>query len=198
MASPRLGKPDPHLEDDEAAPERTTPQGTQDYGVEHGHEALDTNPRALVFWFSLLAACVAVILGVLFGAFHLLLNRETAKDVMPSPLFAVKQVPPAPRLIPNPVDAQREPNVPLLNPIEYGVEVRRLEDLELDRLGLRDPATGLPRIPEKSLQGLAPVPGGAAPHAGVAPHDGAAPAGQPVEEMPSDSSGGTSTEDRLR
>jgi hypothetical protein len=190
---------DPHNDEDhdakdarreghEEVPEFTTPQGTQENGVDFQHEERDLDVRDLVHWFIGLAGTTLFLVLVLWGVFHLLTVREDRKDVVPSEMFTTREEPPLPRLLPNPVDARRQPRGPLQGPLEYGFEQREMENRKLEELGLRNRETGRAAIPEAALQGVLA--------AGPAANG---PAEQsPLEVMPSDSSGGLSTEDRLR
>lgn len=186
--APPPGEVDPHLaEDDEhIAPSRTMPQGTQEHGVDHGHEERDVNLPALLRWAAGLVVLTVAVQLFLWGVFYLLLARETTKDVFPSQLFVAKQVPPLPRLVPNPVDARERPVGPLQDPMEHLQEFLKREDRSLERLGLIDGSTGLPRLPDSALEAL--VPPGA--RTGVRT--------LVVQPAPSDSSGGTTTENALR
>src|SRR5262245_43457520 len=100
--------PDRHLHGEEPPPEFTTPQGTQSYGVEHGHEETDVNPRTIIDWLAGLAVCVVVISLALYGSFMAWRSYERGMVKPPSPVFAVREEPPSPRILPNPFDT---PNV---------------------------------------------------------------------------------------
>jgi hypothetical protein len=210
---------DPHLaEDDEHfAPAVTTPQGTQAYAVDGGYEERDVNLKAVVGWFAGLSVATFVIIVALGATFRLMVSYQEKQRPVPSPIFAAPQVPPEPRLIPNPVGFKVSETQPLPNPIDVHNEEKQREDAELAKLGLIDPATGLPRLPEQIIRSVATAqpPGGgghAAPveHGAAAEH-GAAGTGQadhvaagptdlpPYQEpLPSDSSGGLKTENGLR
>jgi len=191
MAKPRLGKPDPHLEEEDA-PLRTTPQGTQEYGVVNGHEERDVNFRSVIGWFAALGVSTVVIIGVLFGMFRGLEWWQRSQERLPSPLFAQRQEPPLPRLLPNPVDARLSPRLGLLGPIEYHDDVKKAEDVELLRMGLLNKDTGLPELPAQAVADLTGAPAAGAPPTTGAPEDALRQA------IPADSSGGTTLEDRLR
>lgn len=185
---PPPGEVDSHLkEDDEhVSPSRTMPQGTQENGVEHGHEERDVNLPALIRWGVGLVVLTVAVQLLLWGVFYLLLAREKTKDRFPSQLFVTKQVPPLPRLVPNPVDASERPAGPLQDPMEHLQEFRVREDRSLERLGLIDSSTGLPHLPDSALEALVP------------PGDRTG-ARTPLEQpAPSDSSGGLNTENALR
>lgn len=189
MANQHIRTGDAHLQDDDHNwfPERTMPQGTQENGVDFEHEERDVNLRAVINWFAGLGAGVLVIIVLLYGAFQLLLNREPTAEELPSPIFAQQQVPPNPRLIPNPFDSV--PGKPLLGPIEYGQEYKEREDRILSGLGLHNLDEGVPSLPQEAASVLQELNKGSQP---------APEAGRPVENYPSDMSGGTEVEDRLR
>ncbi len=200
MAEHEFHGGDSHLQADDHNwyPERTTPQGTQENGVDFQHEGRDANLRSIINWLLALSAMVAVVIVLLYGAFQLLLQREEASDQLPSPLWARQETPPEPRLIPNPHDAK--PDVPLTGPVEYLQEYRTREDALLAEAKLIDPATGLSKLPEDVTgsvlqelnKGAAAFPPGMAPSSGHGDEESA------TDLYPSDMSGGTRFEDRLK
>ena len=97
---------EPHEE--HYAPDQTSPQGTQEGGLEHGHEEADVNIRSFVNWMIGLIASTLICILVLAVVFQVLLARERAKEKLPSPLFSQRQTPPEPRVFPNIVDDQRQ------------------------------------------------------------------------------------------
>jgi hypothetical protein len=197
----------------EQVPERTTPQGTQENGVENQHEERDVEIGDLWRWFVGLGAATLVILLLLWGVFTLLLQREKKKDRVPSELFTIRQPFPGPPLIPNPDDARSRPLGPLRGPIQYRADVKKNEDTMLRTLGLQK-EDGLPQIPPGVLDQVLKGQGlGSAPPGGSRMWPGSEVVGPgtrdsglgtrdprlgPPNPMPSDSSGGTMDEDRLR
>lgn len=150
-------------------PVATTPQGTQAYGVERGHEDRDVNPRALFHWFLGLAVAALLTHVVVYAAFRGLNYMDSARDQSPSPLFTVRQLPPEPRVLPNPADAFANPSEPMEGPQEAGLDERELQDRELQRVGLENAATGQPELPPNALAVIAaenptgpPAPGASA------------------------------------
>jgi hypothetical protein len=132
-------------------PAFTMPQGTQRNGVETGHEHRDINVRAVINWFVLLGGFVAVTFALMWGMYLALNYFENRRDVMPSPLYATRIDPPAPRLLPNPVDSRANPNAPMEGPAEYGTRERERQRREAADLGFVDPVSGQGRIPERAL-----------------------------------------------
>ncbi len=190
-------EPDPHLEEDHYAPSVTMPQGTQAYGTQFEHEQTDIQTSNLTrWWIGLGAFCVGVQI-LMWGMFGMLNQPgDTAADI-PTPMFRQQQVPPEPRLLPNPVDSPTQAGMPHIGPMEYRADFDAKEDQALNGLGLRDPNTGLPMIPAAAVAAVSGKPAPAAAHTENRGEGHQAGAGV-RETMPSDSSGGTLTEDRLR
>ena len=175
----------------EFIPEVTIPQGTQLQAVEHGHEERDINFNSLVGWFSGLAALVVVVIAIMVGTFALLTTAANQANVLPSPVMGVRIVPPEPRLLPNPADSRANPYKPMMGPQYTGYHERVDEIDSLERAGLWDPNTGVPRLPPDALAAVSREnPPAGSP--GTAAIDGS------KKLMPSASSGGTSVEDELR
>jgi hypothetical protein len=170
-------------------PDRTTPQGTLALTVPHGHEEEDVNFAPLVNWFMILAGLILFSHVVTFGVYRVLEDTGKPPTERPLSLFGQRSTPPEPRLLPNPADSVRVPNVSttaiqkyeqLQGPGDYArVEIRK-EQQALQALGFFDEVSGLPIVPDSA--------------AGAAP-EGAAPI---QERMPSDPSGGGGMENRLR
>jgi hypothetical protein len=176
---------DEHLEEDHYAPSQTYMQGYQIYGVGHVHEESDVQSRVIIPWWIGLGVFTLVMMLITWIGFAVLHRQELAREaeLIPSEMFRAPQVPPEPRLLPNPVDHRPQPFEPMPGPIEYREDIQHQEDRQLEALGLLDPATGLPRVPEEALRAVATQPDAA---------------GRPTRPMPSDASGGTRVEDRLR
>jgi hypothetical protein len=171
-------------------PERTTPQGTQEGGVEFGHEEKDVNFAPVFRWFISLIVVTGLTQGMLALGLMEWVKHEEKRDVPPSPLFAVRQPPPEPRLLPNPVDSPPSSQQPQRGPMETLAIFREREDKALQRYGLQDPQTGAPALPPQAVaavtaQPASPATGPGAPDALTLP-------------MPSAASGGRAMENRLR
>ena len=195
MANQGLGREPAHLQEDDEhlIPTVTLPQGTQEHGVDHGHEQRDIQVPALVRWFGGLAIVTALLMAIMGAAFWGMQRREAAGDVPPSPIFTQRQQPPRPRLLPNPVDDPPEAHAAPIGPIEYHAEQKMLEDQELAKVGLIDPKSGRPNIPRKAAESVLNSQAGQLP-----PSTGGQRIPEWSQSSPSDSSGGTSTEDYLR
>jgi len=151
----------------------TTPQGTQEQGVESGHEERDINIRAVMVWFRSLAVLAIGSVLAMWAMFAVLSAFQEPKDILPSPLFSSAQQapPPVPRLLPEPWEAMGQ---------EMGKENIRLQkdNLADERGRSRLPANALSLVKEAQNQGAAPN----------------QPTWQTMRALPSDSSGGTRTE----
>src|SRR5438874_11098037 len=99
MASVHVHQHDEHI------PDQTTPQGTQEAGVETGHEAHDLNFPVVFRWFIGLVLFAAASQVLLMSAVYFWNRHAEATDRLPSPLFGARQVPPEPRVLPNPADS---------------------------------------------------------------------------------------------
>lgn len=171
-------------------PERTTPQGTQEGGVDFGHEEKDVNFGPIFRWFISLLVVTVLTQVMLAVGLNMWVNHEEVRDKsrVPSKLFEVRQDIPEPRLLPNRVDSPASGTQPLIGPGEALVIFRERENKELAKHGLLDAESGQPAI---SAQALAAATGQPATPSGAA--------GDPlIQAMPSSSSGGTATENRLR
>ena len=92
----------PHHED-EVLVERTTPQGTQEAGVEKGYEKRDIWVRELLIWFGGLAIGMAVTTVLcIFGVMWLVSNDKPTKTKVSTPLFGRNLPIRTPELLPNP------------------------------------------------------------------------------------------------
>jgi hypothetical protein len=203
-------------DDDHKAPERTTVQGTQTLGLMHGHEETDIVLGPVFRWFGVLALVVAIVLVMLGAAFGIWTTNAEKRDRLPSTVFEGRQDPPAPRLWPNPTDNPGGHNIILPEPPEIGAAERNRESAELAKLGFYDAETRMPRLPDSvheggpaSVTGTAGLQGG--PPGARERGEGTGGAQGPGEvtdaplrekslaqTMPSDSSGGLSTENRMR
>jgi len=184
---------DEHLQSEHFAPTRTTPQGTQADGVEHGHEERDIYLPAIIRWFAVLGITVGVVFTVMWG-FMTVMTGRAGRNQVPA-VFETRQTPPTPRLLPNPVDDPATPTKPIPMPPEIMAQIINEENHALQQIGLQDSATGLPHIPPDAAATVARQ---AAPlGSGAAAVDPAADTGV-IQWMPSDASGGTRMENRLR
>lgn len=188
-------------DDHEPAPARTTPQGTQLHGVEHGHEERDVSFGPLMKYLTGFVVVTAVSIMITFGVYRFMLFAEQQGEKTLPPAYTMKEAPPEPRLLPNPADTAALPNTPewqirrytpLVGPGEYGQAELKQQREQLAALGLYDQEHGVPVIPDTAL---AAVPGASAGGAGM---DQWPPEPGVREMMPADASGGSNMENRLR
>jgi hypothetical protein len=189
----------------ETAPPKTTYQGSPGPGVEHGHEGTDANIPAIIRWLGITALFMIASIALLTWVYALWSGYETRNELLPSPLFGIRQVPPEPRIMPNPVDTETHPGEPMRGPSALLVDHRRVEDAELQQYGLENPSTGAPQLPAGAVETVL-----TANHAGTARNgitgtgsSGTGLASPPsttgtTEPMPSYASGGTRTENGLQ
>jgi hypothetical protein len=141
--------------DEERAPERTTPQGTQEGGVDHGHEVADMDLAQVGGWFLGLAVTCLVSMVLLWATFRWWSSTNARNEQLPSQLFAQREVPPPPRILPNPVDyPENQMTNPRADAPDYPETLpgeRERQDKALQQLGLQDPSTGLPVLPESAV-----------------------------------------------
>jgi len=170
-------------------PPVTTPQGTLENGVVHGHEEADVHIGPIIQWFTVLAVFTVITCVGLWAAYGFWESRLGQGAPLPSPLFAVQLRPAKPRVLPNPQDAFKRPLAG--GPGMVYLEHRRAEDAKLMDLGFLNkegqPFVPLPLIAQVRNQYSDP------PEANQA--SGPEETRQP---MPSDASGGTVVEDRLK
>lgn len=183
-------------EDDDHAPipAVTTPQGTLAHTVEHGHEEQDVNFAPLVKWTVILSALIVFSHVVSFGFYRVLEDTGAPKE--PASVFGKRVTPPEPRLLPNPADTKYIDDAPstalrgyetLEGPGAYGQAELAREADKLAQLGFYNRESGLPEVPENVVQSV---------------REGTTSSGTQgdglSEIMPSDPSGGTGMENRLR
>jgi hypothetical protein len=191
---------DAHLADDDHNwyPERTMPQGTQENGVDFQHEDRDMNHGSVIRWMVALSVAVVIIFVALWGAFYFLGVSTNEARKLPSPIFAKQQVPPYPRLLPNPfddvtgkeTDDTTGPQQKVIQgPMEYGNAFKARENEQLEKLQMWDPENRTAKVPASIAQSV--LQELKAPPAAPGEATGS-------EVFPSDTSGGTATEDRLK
>jgi hypothetical protein len=196
---------DAHDMEHETAPEKTTFQWSLGPGVEHGHEGTDANIRSIVRWLGITALFMILSIAVLSWVYGLWSGYEQRNELLPSALFGRRQVPPEPRVMPNPVDTQSHPGEPMRGPSALLVDHRRAEDAELQRYGLENPNTGTPQLPAGAVEtvltanhtGAARNGSAGATASGAGPGASASTTGT-MEPMPSSASGGTRLENGLQ
>jgi hypothetical protein len=172
---------DPHLQAEHEAPERTTPQGTQAEGLEHGHEGRDVIYLPIFAWFGGLAIFMGLALILLRATQGFWTVWEDREYTLPSPLFGQQRAIPEPRILPNLIDSGLKPMEHAQRYPETVPGEREREAKAAAKIGVQDPNTGEPILPDRAGTG----------------GDGEATR-TTREPMPSEPSGGTALEDRLR
>lgn len=174
---------------DEVHIERTTPQGTQEKGVAHGHENRDVLIAPLMRWLGGSVVFLAITFLAMRGMWNVMENIAASRDVLPSPLFNLHAAPPPgqPRLYPNPDQTDKDPKLPW----EVGAAHRLAEDEQLQSAGLAkiNPAehSTVPQVPPSDLSYVTAE----QPKTGTAPPPD-------LDKIYSEASGGTKLETRLR
>jgi hypothetical protein len=183
------------------APERTTPQWSAEPSVQRGHEGTDADLIAVSSWLAITAIVATVGMGVIYAVFITWANGQ-ARPHAPSPVFAAKWMPPPPRILPNPIDLGKNPRITAPNHPEQAPEWRIQEEQESTRLGLLDPRTGQPALPDQAAAAvLRSMNGPAAASSTPASSPGANPGRSAAvpemqQPMPGASSGGAVPEDQ--
>lgn len=119
--------------------------GTPDEAYEH----TDARPTPIFRTGLVLLLVIAVVIGIVAWFLSTLEARGVARDAVPHPLAAPREIPPEPRLqtragVDDVVDAPR-PDEPFTN--QGAVEHAHREAVELSSYGWVDQATGAVRIP---------------------------------------------------
>jgi len=137
-------------------------------------------------WFLSLLVVTLLTQAMLAAGLTAWVKHEEQRDVLPSKMYSVRQVPPEPRLIPNPVDSPATGRVPPRGPMETLAVFRERENRELQKYGLED-REGMPALPANAVAAVTSQPAG-----------GAGAGNALMLPMPSSPSGGTAEENRLR
>ena len=165
-----------HLHEDEMHVTRTTPQGTQEAGVDKGHELRDILIRPTLTWFIGLLIVTIMIIGAMWALMVALAGHDrVTKDDLSSPLYVTEHTVRTPELLPNPAQGLEHQKLPW----DHMADFRKDENKELSHFGLED-KEGYPALPMSAVKQVISEP--AAP---------ALPALAGDQEMPSDATGGT-------
>jgi hypothetical protein len=99
-------------------PERTTPQGTQEGGVDFGHEEKDVQFGPVFRWFISLVVVTGLTQLMLAVALTRWVEHEAQRDKerLPPLLYAAPQDAPEPRVLPNRVDSPAASTEPQVGP----------------------------------------------------------------------------------
>ena len=177
QSSAEVSKADLH-QDEELHVTRTTPQGTQESGVDKGHELRDVIIRPTLMWFLGVWLLTAVsVVSMWMMLMWMAGQHREEKNRVSTPLYVAEQTRRYPELLPNPAQGNQQKM-----PWDHMSEFYEAENKTMRQYGLSD-ADGRPALP---LNAARTVMSGAAAKAasGVA---GGVPLNQ---KMPSDAAGG--------
>lgn len=166
-------------QDEEMHVTRTTPQGTQEAGVDKGHELRDVKIRATLAWFFGLLVGTVITIGAMWVGMAMLAGRDRIeKNKISSPLYEVEHSKRTPELLPNIAQGVNQKM-----PWDHMNDFRKTENVELKKYGLQD-GEGYAALPKQASDDVVNESRGAtAPNASASNAAG-------DQEMPSESSGG--------
>ena len=180
-------------EDEELHVSRTTPQGTQEAGVETGHEQRDIKVRAILRWFAGLTIGAIVTIIAMVVLVMVLTAQDRAQKIQASTELYGTDVPiRTPELLPNP--QQKEFTLPW----DHYRKFVESESKVMQKAGLED-ADGRPALPVTAVSRVAAQPARRSPATNEVFEGSFVEKGRPGEwildeERPSDASGGTRRE----
>lgn len=167
-----VSKADLH-QDDELHVTRTTPQGTQEGGVEKGHEQRDMKIREVARWFIGLSIGSAITIGAMWLMLVWLVGVERERKTYTStPLYEIRPTVRQPELLPNPAQGTDQ-----IMPWEHSRRFRATEGKELQNYGLAD-SDGRHSLPQGAVSAVMAEPSRPAASANL------------EEERPSEETGG--------
>ena len=124
-------------QDEEMLVTRTTPQGTQEAGVEKGHELRDIKIRELLYWFAgLVVYIVASIGGMWLLVLFLTSTDKIEKTRVSTPLYGTDVPQRTPELLPNPQQLTNGKGYTL--PWDHYRNFVQGESREMKKVGLED------------------------------------------------------------
>jgi hypothetical protein len=166
---------------------RTTVQGTQQDGVEFGHEHRDIDARAIARWFVILGAIILFTYVSMLVMLRATIGYQAKSDRLASPLATAREVPPEPY-----IEGLTLGGAVKAGTHEHLEQARAREDATLQKWGLSSA--------EKAKTGrrTAPIPEGIVRKVAelgqpVAGNQAAADAPNLERTVPSDSTGGHQT-----
>jgi len=192
---PEIAKADLH-EDEELHVTRTTPQGTQEAGVDKGYEKRDMKIRSTMRWFTGLTIGTVITIVAMAGLVALLTWRDKEmKTQVSSPLYGTELPRRTPELLPNPQQEE------YTYPWDHYRKFVSAESRELSKVGLED-EFGRPSLPVSVVNDMARLPARRAPQRereediieGRSLGQGRSGDWVLDQELPSDASGGTRRE----
>ena len=184
QSAAEVSKADLH-QDDELHVTHTTPQGTQEAGVDKGHEKRDVIIRPTLMWF----LAVWVLAAVSVGSMWMLMiwmasNDREEKNRVSTPLYVAEQTRRYPELLPNPAQGNQQ-----RMPWDHASEFYETEHKAMKRYGLND-ADGRPSLPLNAARSVMSAP--------AVKQTPGTPANAPLSErLPADSMGGWGEENTI-
>src|SRR5688500_13521274 len=141
QSAAEVSKADLH-QDEELHVTRTTPQGTQEAGVDKGYEKRDIIIRPTLMWF--LGVWIGTAISV--GAMWMLMvwlagNDRVEKNRLSTPLYVSEPTKRYPELLPNPAQGKQQKM-----PWDHMAEFNEGEHKVMKNYGLHD-AEGRPALP---------------------------------------------------
>jgi hypothetical protein len=153
---PEIAHADLH-EDEELHVTRTTPQGTQEAGVDKGYEKRDIKIRSTIRWVVGLTIGTVLTIIAMVGLVALLTLRDKEmKTETSSPLYGKNLPRRTPELLPNPQQDE------YTFPWDHYRNFVAKESKELTKFGLED-ENGRPALPVSVVRSLANAPARPAP-----------------------------------
>jgi hypothetical protein len=148
---PEIKHADAH-QDEELHVTRTTPQGTQESGVEKGYEKRDIKIRSIIKWFTGLAIYTAVTIVAMIALVAILhwQDREQ-KTRVSSPLFGKELPRRTPELLPNPQQKV------YAYPWDHYRNFVSQESVKMKQSGLED-EFGRPALPTTAMSAVTSAP----------------------------------------
>jgi hypothetical protein len=141
-----VSKADLH-QDEEMHVTRTTPQGTQEAGVDKGHEQRDLKIRATLRWFAWLTGITVVIIAAMWVLLLALIGKERVqKTGTSSPLYVAEHTRREPELLPNPAQGKDQ-----VLPWEHYRRYVEAESKQLKGVGLEH-EDGRPALPRNAIE----------------------------------------------
>lgn len=132
-------------QDEEMLVTRTTPQGTQEAGVDKGYERRDIKIRELLYWFAgLVVYIVASIGGMWLLVMWLTSTDRIEKTRLSTPLYGTDLPRRTPELLPNPQQLTNGEGYTL--PWDHYREYVKAESAKMNDVGLED-EYGRPAMP---------------------------------------------------
>jgi hypothetical protein len=142
-------------QDDELHVTRTTPQGTQEAGVEKGHEQRDIKIRATLNWFIGLTVGTAITIVAMVVLVAWLNKADSVqKNKVSSPLYITEHTRRYPELLPNPGQMNDpDPARRYVYPWDHYRQFVKDESAKMKDAGLEMP-DGRPGLPQDAVSAV--------------------------------------------